>query len=69
MQIAFEYSRLCDDEELANTIFAMLQQENNRSIEAVLRVTNLKQLLANDPATAQRLLSVWAPQDTGHISV
>ena len=48
MQIALEYSKLCDDQKLANLIFTMLQQENKRSIEAVLRVTNLKQLLAND---------------------
>jgi len=27
------------------------------------------ELLANDPATAERLLSIWAPQDSGHISV
>ncbi len=26
-------------------------------------------LLAEDPATAERLLSIWAPQDSGHISV
>ena len=26
-------------------------------------------LLADDPATAERLLSIWAPQDSGHISV
>jgi ATP-dependent DNA helicase RecG len=27
------------------------------------------ELLAEDPATAERLLSIWAPQDSGHISV
>ena len=49
MRIALDYSRLCDDRQLADSIYHLLLQENRRSIDAVLQVANIKQLLANDP--------------------
>ena len=49
MRIAQEYSQLCDDRELADKIFSLLNQENQRSIDTVLQVANLETLLANDP--------------------
>ncbi len=49
MRIAQDYSKLCNDRELADSIFNMIRQENRRSIDAVLQVADLEQLLANDP--------------------
>ena len=49
MRIALDYSKLCDDRELADSIYHILMQENRRSIDTVLQVADLKQLLANDP--------------------
>ncbi len=49
MRIALDYSKLCDEKNLADLIYNMLKQENKRSIDAVLQVANLKKLLANDP--------------------
>ena len=48
MRIALEYSKLCADTGLAKSIFAMLRDENERSIEAVLRTAEIDSLLAND---------------------
>ncbi|MCP4390950.1 MAG: phosphoenolpyruvate carboxylase [Gammaproteobacteria bacterium] len=49
MRIAFEYSELCDDDNLATAIFNMIQQENERSIGTVLQIAEISALLANDP--------------------
>ncbi len=49
MRIALDYSKLCADRKLADSIFEMLCQENQRSIDAVLQVAEIKELLANDP--------------------
>jgi len=48
MLIALEYSRLCDDNRLADSIYQMLRRENQRSIEGVLRVAGIKTLLEKD---------------------
>jgi len=48
MRIAIEYSRLCDDSRLADSIYQMLQRENQRSIEGVLRVADIETLLEKD---------------------
>ena len=49
MRIALEYSRLCEDKALADSIFDMIQAENERSIEAVEQIAEVDDLLANDP--------------------
>jgi phosphoenolpyruvate carboxylase len=49
MRIALDYSKLCADRELADSIYEMLRQENKRSIAGVLQVAEIKELLANDP--------------------
>ncbi len=48
MRIALEYSQLCEDRELADGIFHMLRDENKRSIDDVLQVAGIKNLLEND---------------------
>ena len=48
MRIALEYSGLCDDEQLAHSIYQKLQRENQRSIDAVLRVAGIDSLLQED---------------------
>jgi len=49
MRIAHDYSKLCADRQLADSIYDMLRQENQRSIDGVLRVAEINELLANDP--------------------
>jgi phosphoenolpyruvate carboxylase len=49
MHIALDYSKLCADRPLAELIYDMLRQENQRSIDGVLRVAEINELLANDP--------------------
>jgi len=49
MRIALEYSGLCEDRKLADSIFRMLRDENKRSIDGVLQVDDSKNLLAKDP--------------------
>ena len=48
MRIALEYSRLCEDRQLADSIFQMLCDENRRSIDGVLQIADIKNLLAKD---------------------
>ena len=48
MRIALEYSSLCDDRQLADSIYRMLLEENQRSIDGVLQVAGVDSLLAND---------------------
>ncbi len=48
MRIALDYSQLCTDRKLADLIYPMLQQENQRSIDGVLQVADIKELLANE---------------------
>ncbi len=49
MRIALEYSQLCEDGSLAEKIFGMIERENRISIDAVLRISAIDKLLANDP--------------------
>jgi phosphoenolpyruvate carboxylase len=49
MRIALDYSKLCTDRKLADLIYNMLRQENQRSIDGVLKVADIKELLATDP--------------------
>ncbi len=49
MRIALEYSKLCGDRELADLIYGMILDENERSIAAVRQVAEVDALLANDP--------------------
>ncbi|MCP4768695.1 MAG: phosphoenolpyruvate carboxylase [Gammaproteobacteria bacterium] len=48
MRIALDYSKLCDDRKLADGIYHMLHEENQRSIEGVLQVAGIETLLADD---------------------
>jgi phosphoenolpyruvate carboxylase len=48
MRIALEYSKLCSDRELADSIYALLRSENRRSIDGVLQVAGSSQLLEQD---------------------
>jgi phosphoenolpyruvate carboxylase len=48
MRIALEYSKLCDDDELAQGIYQMICRENQRSIDGVLQVAGIRTLLEND---------------------
>ena len=49
MRTALEYSKLCQDKALGKHVFGKIQKENKRTIEQVLNIANLKELLANDP--------------------
>ena len=49
MRIALEYSKLCTDGALAETIYGMIRDENRRSRAAVLKIAEIDELLANDP--------------------
>ena len=49
MRMALEYSKLCTDRALAETIYGMIREENSRSRKAVLKIAELDELLANDP--------------------
>ncbi|MDH3535059.1 MAG: phosphoenolpyruvate carboxylase [Gammaproteobacteria bacterium] len=49
MRIALEYSQLCRDAALAESIYAMIRRENERSIDAVLQIAGVRRLLENDP--------------------
>ncbi len=49
MRIALEYSKLCDDPRLARNIYDMIERESRASIGAVLEVSVIEALLANEP--------------------
>ena len=49
MRIALDYNKLCTDRKLADLIYPMLQQENQRSIDGVLKIADISELLATDP--------------------
>jgi len=49
MRTALEYSKLCNDERLRREVFGKIQKENKRTIEQVLNIARLKNLLANEP--------------------
>lgn len=49
MRTALEYSKLCQNETLGKNVFGKIQKENKRTIEQILKIANLKNLLANDP--------------------
>jgi len=55
MRIALDYSLLCSDRKLADLIYHMLQQENQRSIDGVLQIADIKKLLANEPVLSLSL--------------
>jgi len=49
MRIALEYSKLCNNQGIANQIYDLIRQENERSISAVQQIAEVDVLLANDP--------------------
>ena len=49
MRTALEYSKLCNNKALGKSIFAKVEKENRRTIEQVLKIANIKNLLSNDP--------------------
>jgi phosphoenolpyruvate carboxylase len=50
MRTALEYSKLCQNKELGKRIFSKIRKENQRTIEQILDIASIKELLANDPA-------------------
>lgn len=49
MSIAHEYARLCDDAVEADVIFARIKAEFRLTVEWVLRITEVRELLADNP--------------------
>ena len=49
MRTALEYSKLCNHKALGKSIFAKIEKENKRTIEQVLKIANIRSLLATDP--------------------
>jgi len=49
MRIALEYSKLCENKDLATSIYDMIRRENEHSIAAVLQIAGVEALLDNDP--------------------
>lgn len=49
MRTALEYSKLCQNETLGKNVFGKIQKENKRTVEQILNIANLNNLLANDP--------------------
>jgi phosphoenolpyruvate carboxylase len=49
MRTALEYSKLCHNQALGKSIFGKIQMENKRTIEQVLKIANIKNLLSTDP--------------------
>ncbi len=49
MAIAKEYAALCHDPETATQIYTQIETEYNRTVEYVLKVANIKQLLDETP--------------------
>ncbi|MCZ6724446.1 MAG: phosphoenolpyruvate carboxylase, partial [Gammaproteobacteria bacterium] len=47
MRTALEYSKLCQDPSLGKSIFGKIKKENKRTIEAVLKIANIKKLLSS----------------------
>ena len=50
MRTALEYSKLCQNQALGKSIFAKIEKENKRTIEQVLKIANIKNLLSSDQA-------------------
>jgi phosphoenolpyruvate carboxylase len=55
MRTAREYSKLCADPELGVRIFTMIQKEHKRTVEAVLKIAGIGELLETEPALALAL--------------
>ena len=55
MKIAFEYSRLCRDEKLADQVYGMIKKEHKRTLDSVFKVAKIEGLLEDDPVLALSL--------------
>ena len=55
MRTALEYSKLCNNKALGKSIFAKIEKENKRTIEQVLKIANIKNLLSTDQALSLSL--------------
>ena len=49
MNTAHYYADLCNNKELSRKVFQMIEQENNNTIEILLKATHTDRLLTNDP--------------------
>lgn len=49
MQTASDYAQLCENDQIRDTVFGMIKQENDRTIAQVLEVARSDRLLADDP--------------------
>lgn len=55
MRIALDYSKLCSDRDLAKLIYDLLRTENQRSIDGVLQIAEIDELLAREPVLSLSL--------------
>ena len=55
MRIALDYSKLCPDRKLTDLIYNLLLQENQRSIDGVLQIAEINELLAMEPVLSLSL--------------
>jgi len=55
INIAREYARLCNDQELGQQIFSMIYDEHQCTVEEVLKAANATQLLEDNPPLALSL--------------
>jgi len=49
MKMAKDYANLCDDKNLSNKVFSLIQQENSLTVDLVLKISNSDRLLSKDP--------------------
>jgi phosphoenolpyruvate carboxylase len=49
MQIAEDYTQLCHNHELATSVFSRIKQENETTIDFMLKIANVDRLLAEAP--------------------
>ena len=55
MEIAKEYSRICEDKEVADRVYGLIKNEYDASVEQVMRVTEKDELLGETPQLKERL--------------
>ena len=55
LDIARHYSELVDDQEMAKAIFARIEAEWHKTLEALMLVTGRSELVGNNPALAHSI--------------
>jgi phosphoenolpyruvate carboxylase len=49
MQTASDYAQLCENAQIRDTVFGMIDKENAQTIEKVLKIAQAERLLSDDP--------------------